>query len=108
MCQECSNPRLSVLNISNRASHMGMSHRNGAGGTHAAEAAGIHARAARLTRLADPSHPLDTHTVTELNSRVLSARSHLHDLADALVAANLPGLRGERQGLPRVEHDAHI
>ena len=76
--------------------------------THAVEAACVHAGTARLTCFADASHPFDTDSVADLDSRVLGARTHLHDLADALVAADLACLCGEWEGLPGIEHDAQI
>jgi hypothetical protein len=76
--------------------------------TYAIEAARIHARPTRLTRLADPRHPLYPHTIAELDSCVLGSRSHLDDLAHALVASHLTCLCGEGERLPGVEHHAHV
>jgi hypothetical protein len=76
--------------------------------TYPVEAARIHARPTRLTRLADPRHPLYPHAIAELDSRVLGSRTHLDDLAHALVASHLPCLCGEWQSLPGVEHHAHV
>jgi hypothetical protein len=65
----------------------------------------------RQTRLAvatDTAEPLDTNTVAELQAVALAARAHLDDLAYTLVAADLVGLCGVRQGDPAVGHDAEI
>lgn len=76
--------------------------------TYPVEAARIHARPTRLTRLADARHPLYPHAIAELDSRVVGPRTHLDDLAHALVAPHLPCLCGEGERLPGVEHDAHV
>ena len=78
------------------------------GDTYPIEAASIHARPTRLTRLADARHPLYPHAVAELDSPVVGSRSHLDDFAHALVASHLPWLCGEGERLPGVEHDAHV
>jgi hypothetical protein len=78
------------------------------GHTHAIEAVSIHTRSARLACLANPRHPLDAHAISDLDSRGIGSRAHLDDLAYALVPADLAGLCGEGQDLPRVEHDAHV
>lgn len=65
-------------------------------------------RPTRLTALADPCHPLNAHTLSHLDRRMLRPRSHLHNLAHALVPADLPSLRGEWQHDPRVHHDAQV
>ena len=65
----------------------------------------------RQTRRAvatNPTKPLNTNTVANLQVIVLTARSHLDDLAYTLVAANLVGLRGVWQSSPTVGHNAQI
>jgi len=65
----------------------------------------------RQTRLAvttDTAEPLDANTVAELQAIALAARTHLDDLAYTLVATDLVGLCGVRQGDPAVCHDAQI
>lgn len=76
--------------------------------TYATEAARIHASTASLTRLTNSSHPLDTNSVTDLDCRVFSSGTHLYNLADSFVTSNLTCLCGKGEGLPGVEHDAHI
>ena len=66
---------------------------------------------ARQTRRAiatNPTKPLDSNTVANLQVAVLTARTHLDDLAHALVASHLPCLCGEGERLPGVEHNAHV
>lgn len=82
--------------------------KDGWGTTYPVEAARIHARATRLARLANPRHPLYPHAVAQLDSCVFGPGPHFHDLAYAFVAAYLPGLGGEGERFPRVEHDAHV
>lgn len=57
---------------------------------------------------ADSAQPLDAYAVADLDTTVITAGTHLDDLADALVAADLTRLRGVRQGDPAVGHDAEI
>ena len=66
---------------------------------------------ARQTRRAvatNTAEPLDANTVADFQVIVLAARAHLHDLAYALMATDLVGLCGSRQGGPAVGHDAQI
>lgn len=57
---------------------------------------------------ADSAQPLDAYAITDFDTTVLAARTHLDDLADALVAADLTRLRGVGQRNPAVGHDAEI
>lgn len=57
---------------------------------------------------ADSAQPLDAYSVADFDTTVLAARTHLDDLADALVAANLTRLRRVGQRNPAVGHDAQI
>jgi hypothetical protein len=54
----------------------------------------------------DPTEPLDSHTVADFDGAGLCSGSHLHDLADTLVAADLAWLRRVGELLPAVGHDA--
>jgi len=78
------------------------------GDAYTAEALSVHASATRCAALTDPRHPLDADTLSLLHSSILSARAQLDNLADALVAAYLAGLRGVGEGGPGVHHDAHV
>ena len=63
----------------------------------------------RQTRRAvatNAAKPLDADTVADFQVGTLTTRAHLDDLADTLVATDLVGLRGVRQGGPTVCHDA--
>lgn len=65
----------------------------------------------RQTRRAvatNPTKPLDSNTVANLQVAVLTARTHLDDLAYTLVATDLVGLCGVRQSGPAVGHDAQV
>ena len=62
----------------------------------------------RRTGIAARADPLDTYTIAHLHCRTLGARPHLHDLADALVSADLAFLCGRGQREPRVCHDAEV
>lgn len=53
-------------------------------------------RQTRRTVATDTAKPLDANTVANLQVTVLTARTHLDDLAYTLVAANLVGLCGVR------------
>jgi hypothetical protein len=55
---------------------------------------------------ANPTEPLDSHTVAHFDGAGLCAGSHLHDLANALVAADLAWLGWVGELLPAVGHDA--
>jgi hypothetical protein len=56
----------------------------------------------------DTTEPLDANTIANLQVIALTARAHLDDFAYTLVATNLVGLCGSRQGNPAVGHDAQI
>ena len=76
--------------------------------TYPIEAVRIHARPARLTRLANARHPLDAHAIAYFHRRVVCPGAHFHNLAHALVAAYLARLGGEGQDGPCVHHYAHV
>lgn len=65
-------------------------------------------RKTRRTTPTNATNPLNPHAIADFDSAVLSPGSHLDDLADAFVAADLAGLRGVWQGHPAVGHDAEI
>jgi hypothetical protein len=50
--------------------------------------------------------PLDADTVADFQVGALTARAHLDDLANTLMATDLVGLCGVRQRGPTVCHDA--
>lgn len=57
--------------------------------TYPTEAISIHASSASLTRLANPSHPLNSHTVPNLDRCIVRPGAHLHNFANALVTTHL-------------------
>jgi hypothetical protein len=64
---------------------------------------------ARQTRRAvatNPTEPLDPHAVADFDGAGLCSGSHLHDLANALVAADLAWLGWVGELGPAVGHDA--
>jgi hypothetical protein len=66
---------------------------------------------ARKTRRAvatDTAKPLDANTVANFQVAALTAGTQLDDLAYTLVATDLVGLCGVRQGGPAVGHDTEI
>lgn len=65
-------------------------------------------RKTRRTTATNSTNPLDTNAIADFDSAVLSSSSHLDNLANAFVAADLAGLRGVWQGHPAVGHDAEI
>lgn len=54
------------------------------------------------------TNPLNTNAIADFDRAVLSPSTHLDDLADTFVAADLAGLGGVWQGHPAVGHDAEI
>ena len=54
------------------------------------------------------AEPLDANTVADFQVGALTARAHLDDFANALVATDLVGLCGVRQRGPAVGHDAQV
>jgi len=66
------------------------------------------ARQTRGTVATNATQPLNANTVADVQVTALATRTHLDDLAYALVAADLVGLRGVRQRDPAVGHDAQI
>ena len=70
------------------------------------EALSIMARKTSGTATADPTEPLDSHAIADFDGAGLCSGSHLHDLANALVAADLAWLSWVGELLPAVGHDA--
>jgi hypothetical protein len=56
----------------------------------------------------DTAEPLDANAVADFQVVALAARAHLDDLAYTLVATDLVGLCGVRQGNPAVGHNSQI
>jgi hypothetical protein len=63
-------------------------------------------RETRRTVAANPAEPLDPHAVADFDGARLCSGSHLYDLADAFVAADLAWLGRVRELGPAVGHDA--
>jgi hypothetical protein len=70
------------------------------------EALPIMPRETRRTVAANPAEPLDPHAVADFDGAGLCSGSHLYDLADALVAADLAWLGRVGELGPAVGHDA--
>jgi hypothetical protein len=55
---------------------------------------------------ADPTEPFDSYTVADFDGAGLCSGSHLYDLSNALVAADLAWLGRVGELFPAVGHDA--